>query len=145
VPSTNPTRPGRAVAPHEATVQGATVHAATGHGATVHAATVQGATVHEATQHSPEFRALRSSFRRFVVPATGFFLAWYVLYVLSAAFAPGFMSRKLWGTINVALIFGLLQFVSTFTVTVVYARWARRTLDPAAVALRERIESGDPG
>jgi len=97
-------------------------------------------TVYEETQNSAEFDALRSKFRRFVFPTTVGFLIWYFLYVLLAAFAPGFMSTKVFGNINIGLILGLLQFVSTFAITMYYARWADHELDPAADALRARIE-----
>ena len=45
------------------------------------------------------------------------------------------------GNITVGLIFGLLQFVSTFVITTIYVRYANRHLDPAAASLRERIEA----
>ena len=45
---------------------------------------------------------------------TGLFLAWYLLYVLLADYAHDFMSTKVVGNINIGLILGLLQFVSTF-------------------------------
>ena len=99
-------------------------------------------TVYEEVQNSDEFAALRTKFRRFVFPTTALFLAWYFLYVILAVFATGFMSTKVVGNINVALIFGLLQFVSTFALTMVYARWADREFDSAAESLRHRIEGG---
>lgn len=86
---------------------------------------------------SPEFQALRSSYRRFVIPVTLGALAFYFAYVLLAAYAPGFMSEKVTGNINVGLVFGFLQFVMVFGVTTVYVRYARTTLDPQANAIRE--------
>lgn len=86
---------------------------------------------------SPEFQALRSSYRRFVLPVTLGALAFYFAYVLLAAYAPGFMSEKITGNINVGLVFGLLQFVMVFGVTTIYVRYARGTLDPQAKAIRE--------
>jgi uncharacterized membrane protein (DUF485 family) len=68
------------------------------------------------------------------------FLAWYLLYVVLASYAPGFMAIKVFGNINVGLIIGLLQFVSTFAITTVYVRFANKHIDPAAEVLRERIE-----
>jgi uncharacterized membrane protein (DUF485 family) len=91
-------------------------------------------------QQSAEFVDLRRRFRRFVFPMTALFLAWYFLYVLMSSFAVDFMSTKVFGEINVGLIFGLLQFVSTFAITIIYVRWADRRFDPAAEALRERVE-----
>jgi len=89
---------------------------------------------------SAEFVVLRRRLRGFVFPVTAFFLAWYFLYVLLAAFAPGFMSIKVAGNINVGLVFGLLQFVTTFTITMGYGRFASRKLDPASARIRERLE-----
>ena len=54
---------------------------------------------------------------RFVFPMTAFFLSWYFLYVLLAAFAPHYMAIRVVGNVNIGLIFGLLQFVSTFAIT----------------------------
>ena len=98
----------------------------------------------EAVQSSPEFQDLRHRLRSFVFPVTGLFLAWYLLYVLCATYAPAFMSAKLWGNITVGLVFGLLQFVSTFVITGLYVRYANRRLDPVADGIRARIE-GEPG
>ena len=94
-------------------------------------------------QLSPDFSELRHRFRRFVFPMTGLFLAWYFLYVLLADYAPGFMSHRIGGNINVALLFGLGQFVSTFAITMVYVRWANREVDPAAERMREQIEGAE--
>lgn len=99
-------------------------------------------TIYEQVQASAEFSDLRSRLRRFVFPMSAAFLAWYLLYVLLASYAPGFMATKVSGNINVGLIFGLLQFVSTFVITTVYVRYANRNIDPAAARLRDRIERG---
>lgn len=91
-------------------------------------------------QRSEEFADLRSRFRRFVFPMTALFLAWYFLYVLLAVFASDFMGTRLFGNITVGLVLGLGQFVSTFTITMIYARWADREFDPRAEALHDRVE-----
>ncbi len=96
----------------------------------------------EATQATDEFQALKRTLRRFVFPATVAFLAWYLLYVLMAGYARGFMSTKVLGNINVAYVFGLLQFLSTFAIAYVYARYAEKHLDPTSTAIRERLEGG---
>lgn len=93
-------------------------------------------------QESKDFRDLRRRYRRWVFPVTGLSLAWYFLYVLLAAYAPGFMSQAVVGNINVGLVMGLLQFVTTFGVTTFYVRFADRVLDPASARIREEMESG---
>jgi uncharacterized membrane protein (DUF485 family) len=100
-------------------------------------------TDYERVQRSPEFQALRRRFRSFVFPMTGLFLAWYLVYVLLAAYATDFMSTRLVGNITVGLVFGLGQFVSTFVITMLYARWANRHQDPIADELRQHIEGRD--
>ena len=102
-----------------------------------------GGTPYEEVQASEEFSQLRATFRRFVFPVTVGLLIWYFLYVFLSAYAPDFMSTKVIGNINVGIIFGLLQFVSTFAITMWYRRWADREFDPTADALRERIEGGE--
>jgi uncharacterized membrane protein (DUF485 family) len=88
---------------------------------------------------SPEFAALRRTFRRFVFPMAALFLAWYLLFVLLSIYAKDFMATKVIGNIHLGLIIGLLQFVSTFVITTVYARWADRKFDPAAAELARRV------
>ena len=63
-----------------------------------------------------DFVELRKKFRAFVLPATVAFMSWYLLYVVMSNWAPGFMGTQVAGNINVALVFGLLQFVSTFLI-----------------------------
>ena len=92
-----------------------------------------------AVQESQEFGQLRRTFRNFVFPVTAFFLAWYFLYVLLSMFAPGFMGTKVLGNINIGLILGLGQFVTTFAITILNIRWAGRVFDPAAEALAEQV------
>jgi len=72
---------------------------------------------------------------------TAFFLIWYATYVLLGAFAHDFMATRVWGAINVGLIIGLGQFLSTFLITGLYVRFANRELDPRAGALRTQLES----
>ena len=100
-------------------------------------------TVYERFQGSAEFQELRRRFRRFAFPMTAAFLSWYLLYVVLSGWARGFMGTELVGSINVALVFGLLQFVSTFAIASLYSRHAERRLDPVADELRAEILAAD--
>jgi uncharacterized membrane protein (DUF485 family) len=95
-----------------------------------------------AVAQTQEFDQLRRTLRGFVFPMTIAFFVWYALYVAMSAYARDFMGTKVVGNINVALVFGLLQFVSTFLIAWLYARFASRKLDPQADAIRDRMESG---
>jgi len=94
-------------------------------------------------QRSPEFAELRRRFRRFAFPMTVAFLVWYLLYVVLSVYAHGFMARQVFGNVSVGLIFGLLQFVSTFAITHVYVSHANRKTDPIADEMRDRLEQHD--
>ncbi|MGA5539716.1 DUF485 domain-containing protein [Mycolicibacterium nivoides] len=93
-----------------------------------------------AMQASPEFQELRSRLRRFVFPMTAFFLLWYALYVALGAFAHDFMAIRVFGNVNVGLLIGLGQFLTTFLITGLYVRFANLELDPRATAIREELE-----
>ncbi|MFI7608574.1 DUF485 domain-containing protein [Micromonospora sp. NPDC049366] len=92
-----------------------------------------------AVQRSDEFAGLRRTLRGFVFPMTVAFFLWYALYVILSAYARDFMGAKLIGNINVALVFGLLQFVSTFAIAWLYSRYADRKIDPVADRIRAEI------
>ena len=94
---------------------------------------------HEAYQRiraSDDFAELRKSYLGFVIPMTVAFMVWYLLYVLASNWAGSFMNYKLFGNINVALVFGLLQFVSTFVIAWLYSRHSDNVLDPLSDKLK---------
>ncbi|PCG82901.1 hypothetical protein CIB93_27425 [Streptomyces sp. WZ.A104] len=85
---------------------------------------------------SAAFREVRRRYRRFVVPAALAFLLWYLAYVVAATSAPELMARPVVGAVNVAMVAGLGQFLTTFLLTWAYARHARLRRDRAALDLR---------
>lgn len=102
-----------------------------------------GPTTWEEVQSSPDFQALRRSFRRFVFPMTAAFLLWYTSYVLLAAYATDFFATPVFGNVNVGILFGLGQFASTALITVAYVRWTNRNLDAQAADIGSRVELGE--
>ncbi|WP_280862180.1 DUF485 domain-containing protein [Streptomyces sp. SAI-144] len=94
------------------------------------------ADVYLEVQRSAAFQEVRSRYLRFVVPAGIGFFAWYVAYVVTATSAPGLMARPVAGAVNVAMLAGLGQFLTTFLLTWAYARHARLRRDRAALELR---------
>ncbi len=95
--------------------------------------------LYEDLHQTDEFRELRRRYRSFAIPWTAAFLGWYLLYVVMSNWAGGFMDTKLVGHVNVALVFGLLQFLSTFGIAWLYAWHANRELDPLAADLERRF------
>jgi uncharacterized membrane protein (DUF485 family) len=99
--------------------------------------------VYDELHDSADFIELRRRFKAFAFPATAAFLAWYLLYVVMSNWADDFMSKQVVGHINVALVFGLLQFLSTFVLAWLYSRYMSRNVDQLArdVELRFNNES----
>jgi uncharacterized membrane protein (DUF485 family) len=97
--------------------------------------------VYDELSARPEFAELRGRYRKFIIPATAAFLLWYALYVLMSMFAHDFMSIKVVGNINVALVFGLLQFVTTFLIAWLYSRYSNTHLDPLARRLADAYDT----
>lgn len=95
-------------------------------------------------QQTQQFKELRKRHRSFVFPMAVLFLLWYFLYVLLADYAHEFMSTPVIGNINIGLILGLLQFVTTFGITMWYVSYANKRLDPIAADLRHELEAAAP-
>lgn len=93
--------------------------------------------VYDRLHETQEFTELRKRYRGFVIPATAAFLAWYLLYVVLSNWAPGLMKAQVVGNINVALVFGLLQFVTTFGLAWLYSNYSNSRLDPLARDLEQ--------
>ena len=93
-----------------------------------------------AMQKSPQFEKLLSTYRKFAFPMTVAFMVWYLLYVVVAVFAHDFMAIEIGGGFNIGLVFGLLQFVTTFLITWLYIQFANKQIEPQAAAIREEME-----
>ena len=91
-------------------------------------------------QKSPEFQELRKKQRGFAFPVTICALLWFAAYVVLAMFAPDLFAGKVLGNINVGVVLGLLQFVTTFAITYAYVKFADREIEPRTSALRDRLE-----
>lgn len=95
------------------------------------------------TAHSREFGELRRRFRSFVFPIAGLFLTLYLIYVVLLVYARDFMSQQVIGNVPVSMLLALLQFATTFGITIGYAVYANRRLDPVADEIRARLQRGD--
>ena len=92
----------------------------------------------EAIERSPEFRELIAARRRFVLPATIFFLAWYIGFILLAGYAPDFMAESVYEGLTVGYCLALTQFVMVGVLGIMYLRRAERVYDPLADELARR-------
>jgi uncharacterized membrane protein (DUF485 family) len=96
-------------------------------------------TATEAVGKDPEMIELERRHRRFVWPATAFFLVYYMALNVLAGTAPDLMGTKLFGEFTFGYLFALSQFLMAFVVAWVYSRWAARRIDPLATDLREKL------
>ena len=75
--------------------------------------------------HEDDFRGLLARRRRFVIPATIFFLLYFFSLPVLLAFAPAFMGRPAFGHLTYAYVFALSQFIMTWTIMLLYLLQAR--------------------
>jgi uncharacterized membrane protein (DUF485 family) len=92
----------------------------------------------EAIEASPEFQELVRTRRSFVVPATIFFLAWYMGFILLTAYAEDFMSERVYEGLTVGYCLALTQFLMVLVLGIMYLRRADRVYDPLAAKAIER-------
>lgn len=77
-------------------------------------------------QEMDEFRLLILAKKEFVIPATVTFVVYYFLLPVLVGYAPGLMSRKVWGPVNLAYIFALSQFFVAWAIAFAYVAAAKR-------------------
>jgi uncharacterized membrane protein (DUF485 family) len=100
------------------------------------AAAVDGPAVDwQAVEALPEFRELVARRRRFVVPATVFFLAWYFGFIVAAGYAPDTLGESVYEGLTVGYVWAMTQFVMVAVLGLWYLRYSAHVLDP----LRERV------
>lgn len=78
------------------------------------------------TAASPEFRGLIRAKRRFIIPATLFFIAYYFALPILVGYFPALMERQVLGSINLAYLFALSQFFMAWIIMWLYVRRARQ-------------------
>src|SRR5919199_1689655 len=86
----------------------------------------------ERAERSPEFRELVAAKRRFVVPATVFFLAWYLGFILLAGYAEDFMGESVYQGLTVGYCLALTQFVMVFVLGLWSLKKSDNDFDPLA-------------
>jgi uncharacterized membrane protein (DUF485 family) len=73
-----------------------------------------------------EFKKLVAAKRKFIIPATIFFIVYYFALPVLVGYAPRLMSAKVFGVINVAYLFALSQFFVAWLIAALYVRAAGR-------------------
>ena len=74
----------------------------------------------------PEFRLMVRAKLRFIIPAVIFFIVYYFALPVLVGYAPGLMSKKIFGVINIAYLFALSQFFMAWIIAALYLRAAAK-------------------
>ena len=97
----------------------------------------------EAIERSTEFQELIRRRRSFVLPATIFFLVYYMAFILLAGYAEDFMGSSVYEGLTVGYCLALTQFLMVFVLGILYLRKADRVYDP--LAQRVLTNAGEDG
>ena len=90
-----------------------------------------------------EFKGLLASKRRFIVPATVFFVVYYFALPVLVGYAPRLMDTRVLG-VNLAYLFALSQFFMAWAVAALYVR-AAGGWDETARRVIERLDASRKG
>jgi len=99
----------------------------------------------ERIEHSPEFQELVHKRRAFVLPATIFFLAYYMGFILLTGYAEDFMASSVYEGLTVGYCLALTQFLMVFALGIMYLKRSDRDYDPLARRVVEMAERGEIG
>src|SRR5215203_2852837 len=69
-----------------------------------------------------------------------FSLVYYFLLPIGAAYFQDFYKIKVWGPVNVGILFALSEFVVAWTLAFIYARRANSVFDPMAAEIVRHAE-----
>src|SRR3954470_8137296 len=97
----------------------------------------------EGIERSPEFQELVRRRRSFVLPATIFFLAYYMAFILLAGYAEDFMGSSVYEGLTVGYCLALTQFLMVFVLGIWYLRKADREFDPLADRVAAKATLGE--
>ena len=97
----------------------------------------------EGIERSSEFQELVRRRRAFVLPATIFFLVYYMAFILLAGYAEDFMGSSVYEGLTVGYCLALTQFLMVFVLGIMYLRKADRVYDP--LAQRVLTSAGEDG
>jgi uncharacterized membrane protein (DUF485 family) len=93
---------------------------------------------------SREFKDLMATKKTFIVPAFIFFVVYYFALPALVGYAPGLMSTKVIGQVNLAYLFALSQFFVAWIIAGLYVR-AANNFDRLAKDILEKSANGRGG
>ncbi|MBO0875090.1 MAG: DUF485 domain-containing protein [Pseudonocardia sp.] len=91
-------------------------------------------------QHSAEYRELRATQRRFLVPASVVYLVVYFGFLVLALGAPSLFQQPLYGGLNIGFVMLTAMFVLVWIAVLVHNSIARRSWDPRIARVRAQVQ-----
>ena len=82
-----------------------------------------------AIDRDPRFQALHKKKTSFLWSLMIVSIVYYFLLPIGAAYFPELFKIKVWGPVNVGLLFALSEFIVAWSVAGIYARRANRDFD----------------
>jgi uncharacterized membrane protein (DUF485 family) len=97
----------------------------------------------DAIIRDPRFQSLHKRKNSFLYGLMALAVAYYFLLPIGAAYFQDLFKVRVWGVINVGLLFALSQFVVTWAIAIIYSRKASQDFDRMAAELS--AEFAKPG
>lgn len=83
----------------------------------------------------PRFQALHAKKTRFLWGLMIFSVVYYFLLPIGAAYFQDLYKIKVWGPVNVGIVFALSEFIVAWTIAGVYAKRANKQFDAMAAEI----------
>jgi uncharacterized membrane protein (DUF485 family) len=91
---------------------------------------------------NPKFQALHRKKLFFLWGLMVFSIIYYFMLPIGAAYFQDLFKIKVWGVVNVGLLFALSEFVVAWTIAFVYSRKANREFDSMTQEIVNELNSG---
>jgi len=97
----------------------------------------------KAVDADPRFQALHHKKTAFLFGLMVFSIIYYFLLPIGAAYFPQLFAIKVWGPVNVGLLFALSEFIVAWGIAFYYSNRANNEFDPmAAEIVRDAAKIG---
>ena len=91
----------------------------------------------EAVEADPRFQTLHRDKNNFLWRMMLFALIYFFCLPIATAYFQDILKVKIWGVINIGLLFALSQFIVAWVIAFIYAKRANTEFDARAKALME--------
>jgi uncharacterized membrane protein (DUF485 family) len=88
-----------------------------------------------AIDNDPRFQALHKRKTTFLWGLMIFSIIYYFLLPIGAGYYPDLFKIKVWGPVNVGLLFALSEFIVAWSIAFIYTRRANRDFDAMAAEI----------